>query len=93
MQESTIEVESNVLAFERLKGESDRGVKDKKRQKEEKLPSTSNQQSSKDKIDEMSKMIKRLTSKLAKLEMEGGKCHQTYSRWRKQETKMIQKTI
>ena len=46
MQIFTIEVESN------------RGVKFKKKKKEEKFPSTSNQQSSKDKNDEMRKMIK-----------------------------------
>ena len=35
VQESTIEVESNILEVERLKGESDRGIKDKKKKKEE----------------------------------------------------------
>ena len=37
MQEYAIEVESNILAVERLKGEFDRGVKDKKKKKEEKI--------------------------------------------------------
>jgi hypothetical protein len=58
------------LATERLKGESDRGVKDKKKKKEEKLPLTSNQPLLEEKIHEMSKIIKIFTSKLAKLEME-----------------------
>ena len=66
MQESTIEIESNVLVAQRLKGES----KIRKKKKEEKLPSTSNQQSLEDKIDEMRKMIKRLTSKLEKLDID-----------------------
>ena len=60
-----------MLAAERLKGESNIVIKDKKKHKEEKLPSTSNQQSVEDIIDEMSKMIKSLTSKLSKLDMEG----------------------
>ena len=59
-----------MLEAERLKGESDRGIRGKKKQKEEKHLSSSTQQTPNYKLDEMSKMINRLTSKLEKLEME-----------------------
>lgn len=59
MQKYAIELESNMMAANRLKGESDKGANDKKKQ------------TSDDKFEEMSKMIKDLTSKMTKLEMEG----------------------
>jgi hypothetical protein len=65
MQEETIEVESNILAADRLKSKNDR---DKKKQREE-LPSSSHTTSD-SKIDEMAKMLKTLTSKMARLKME-----------------------
>lgn len=49
MQESSIEVESNMMVANRLKGESDRGSRAKKKQ------------TSDDKIEEMTKVIKGLT--------------------------------
>jgi hypothetical protein len=66
MQEETIEVESNILAAERLKTKSDR---DRKKQKED-VPSSSNTTTSDPKIDEMDKMLKTLTSELARLKLE-----------------------
>jgi hypothetical protein len=66
MQEATIEVESNILAAERLKTRSDR---DKKKQKED-VPSSSHATTSDPKIDEMDKMLKTLTSELARLKLE-----------------------
>jgi hypothetical protein len=53
MQDAAIEVESNILAADKLKSRSDR---DRKKQKEE-LPSSSNSTSD-SKMDEMAKMLK-----------------------------------
>ena len=58
MQEAVIEVEANILATKRLRNKSNRGDKEKKKQKEEKLPSTSSSHTYEDKIEEMSKVIK-----------------------------------
>ena len=56
-----------MLAANRLKGESDRGAKVKKKQKDEKQPSTSNLQILDDKIEDMSKMTKRFDIKTSKV--------------------------
>ena len=61
MQDVAIEVESNILAVDKLKSRSDR---DRKKKKEE-LPSSSNSTSD-IKMDEMTKMLKTLTSKMAR---------------------------
>ena len=65
MQDADIEVESNILATDKLKSRSDR---DMKKQKEE-LPSSSSSTSD-SKMDEMAKMLKNLTSQMARLNME-----------------------
>jgi hypothetical protein len=65
MQDAAIEVESNILAADKLKSRSDR---DRKKKKEE-LPSSSNSTSD-TKMDEMDKMLKTLTSEMARLKME-----------------------
>jgi len=57
MQDATIEVESNILAVDKLKSRSDR---DRKKQKDE-LSSSSNSASN-IKMDEITKMLKTLTS-------------------------------
>jgi hypothetical protein len=66
MQEAALEVESNILASEKLKTKSDR---DKKKQREE-LPSSSNPTESDPKLDEMTRTLKALTSEIAKLKWE-----------------------
>jgi hypothetical protein len=66
MQEATIEVESNILASDRLKTRSD---KDKKKQRED-SPASSNSATSDPKLDEMTKTLKDLTSEIAKLKWE-----------------------
>jgi hypothetical protein len=66
MQEASIEVESNILASDMLKTRSD---KDKKKQREDSL-SSSNPATSDPKLDEMTKTLKDLTSKIAKLKWE-----------------------
>lgn len=73
MQEATLEVEANILATERLKDKLERGDKEKKKQKEEKLPTTSTSHNYEDKIEEMTKLVKGLSSKLAKMEIDGRK--------------------
>jgi hypothetical protein len=65
MQDVSIEVESNILAVAKLKSRNDRV---RKKQKEE-LPSSSNS-TSYSKMDEMDKMLKTLTSEMARLKIE-----------------------
>jgi hypothetical protein len=65
MQDSAIKVESNILAADKLKSRNDRERKKKK----EDLPSSSNS-SSNSKMDEMAKMLKTLTSEMARLKIE-----------------------
>jgi predicted component of viral defense system (DUF524 family) len=65
MHEATIEVESNILAVEKL---NSRGDRDMKKQREE-LPSSSHTTFD-SKMDEMAKMLETLTSEMARLKME-----------------------
>ena len=65
-----IEVESNILAANKLKAEENKGVKEKKKQKDEKKASTSKYFSAKQKLDEMSNFMKHLASKMSRLEVE-----------------------
>ena len=69
MQEVALEVESNILASNRLKGNSAQQVYDRKGKKEA-APVVSTSQSTDGKIDEMAKLMKILTTKLNKLELE-----------------------
>jgi hypothetical protein len=66
MQEASIEVESNILASDRLKTISD---KDKKKQRED-SPSSYNPTTYDPKLDEMTKTLKDLTSKITKMKWE-----------------------
>jgi hypothetical protein len=63
MQEVVIEVESSILASDRLKTISD---KDKKKQRED-SPTSLNQATYDPKLDEMTKTLKDLTSKIDKM--------------------------
>jgi superfamily I DNA and RNA helicase len=65
IQEVAIEVESNILAADKL---NSRGDRDWKKQKEE--IHSSSHTTSYSKMDEMDKMLKTLTSKMARLKME-----------------------
>jgi hypothetical protein len=65
MQDVSIEIESNILAADKLKSRSDR---DKKKQKEE-LSSYFNTTHD-SKMDEMAKMMKTLTTEMERLKME-----------------------
>ena len=70
MQEAAIKVESNLLASNKLKGEEERGSKDKRNVKEERQASTSKAFAVEYNLDEMSNIIKHLASKMSKLELE-----------------------
>ena len=70
MQEVAIEVESNILVANKLKAEENKGVKGKKKQKEDKQASTLKHFSAEEKLDEMSNLMKHLASKMSKLEVE-----------------------
>ena len=69
MQEAALEVESNILASNRLKVNSYQQTYDIKGKKEA-APVVSTSQSADSKIDEMAKLVKILIEKLNKLELE-----------------------
>jgi hypothetical protein len=70
MQDAALEVESNVLAVNKLRGKSDR---DKGRGRSE--ASTSGPPIAHPQVDELTKMIKSLTAEMENMKMEG---KQTY---------------
>ena len=69
MQEAALEVESNILASNILKVNSYQQAYDRKGKKQA-APVVSTSQSTDNKIDEMEKLVKVLTTKLNKLELE-----------------------
>ena len=69
MQDAALEVESNLLASNRLKKETSQQLYDKKGKKEA-TSGSSAPHSAEAKIDEMAKLVKILTAKLNKLELE-----------------------
>ena len=69
MQDATLEVESNLLASNRLKKEIAQQLYERKGKKEA-VSSSVAPQSAEAKIDEMAKLVKILTAKLNKLELE-----------------------
>ena len=69
MQDAALEVESNLLASNRLKKETPQQLYERKGKKEV-VSTSAAPQSAKAKIDEMAKLVKILTTKLNKLELE-----------------------
>jgi len=69
MQDATLEVDSNILASNRLKGNIAQQIYDRKGKKEA-APGVSTSHSTEGKIDEMAKLVKILIEKLNKLELE-----------------------
>ena len=69
MQDASLEVESNILASNRLKKETTQQLYERKGNKEE-APRGSASHSAEEKIDEMAKLVNILTVKLNKLELE-----------------------
>ena len=68
MQKLALEVESNILASNRLKGNTAQQIYGRKGKKEA-TPGVSISQSTEGKINEMAKLVKILTAKLNKLEL------------------------
>jgi hypothetical protein len=66
MQDAAREVESNILAVDKLRGKCDR---DKRKQKEE--ASTSDASATNPQVDELTKLVKSLSAKMEKLKLEG----------------------
>ena len=69
MQEAALEVESNILASNRLEVNSNQQTYDRKGKKEV-IPTPSISHTTNRKIDEMAKLVKNLTTKQYKLELE-----------------------
>ena len=69
MQDAALELESNILASNRLKKETPQQLYERKGKKEA-TPGGSTSQFAEGKIDEMDKLVKILTAKLNKLELE-----------------------
>lgn len=70
MQEVVVEVQSNLLASNKLKVEEGKEGKNKGKMKEEKQPSSSKAFTAEEKLDEMSNLINHLASKMSKLEVD-----------------------
>ena len=68
MQNAALEVESNILASNKLKEETEHQIVDKKGEKEI-ITSSHTRRSSDSKMDEMSKIIKSLSAKIDRLAM------------------------
>ena len=69
MQDAALEVESNILASNRLKKETTQQLYERKGKKEA-TPGSSSSLNAEGKIDEMANLVKVLTAKLNKLELE-----------------------
>jgi hypothetical protein len=72
MQDDAIEIESNMMASGKLKTKVDTGTKEPKRFKEQAGPFGSGK-STKEKMDEMAKIIKDLSNKISKMELDQAK--------------------
>jgi hypothetical protein len=73
MQYDVIEIESNMMASGKLKNKVDMGTREPRCFKEQVGPSVSGKTSSKEKMDEMEKIIKDLSYKISRMEMEKSK--------------------
>ena len=69
MQEVYLEVYSNLMEANKLRNKSEYHGEDKKKNKEV-LPSTSGEKVADSKMDDMTKLIKKLSAKINRLEME-----------------------
>jgi hypothetical protein len=70
MQDAALEVESNVLAVDRLRSKSDRD-----RGREISEVSTSGSSTSHPQVDELTKMVKSLSAEMEKMKTEGKQTH------------------
>jgi hypothetical protein len=69
MQDDAVEIESNMMASGKIKAKTDTGNKENKKFKEQGGPSGSGK-SSRDRIDEMARVIQQLSNKISKMELE-----------------------
>jgi len=73
MQDDAIEIESNMMAFVNLKTIVEMGTREPRRFREQEGPYGSGRNASNGKMDDMSKIIKELSNKISKMEMEKSK--------------------
>jgi hypothetical protein len=66
MQDATLEVESNILAADKLRGKSDRD-----RRKKRVEASTSDSSGVNPQVDELTKLVKSLSAEMEKMKLEG----------------------
>jgi hypothetical protein len=79
MQDDAIEIESNIMASGKLKTKVDMGVREPIRLKEQGGPSSSGKNTQEEKMDAMAKIIKYLSNKISRMEIEKFK-HDPYIR-------------
>jgi hypothetical protein len=72
MQDDAIEIESNMMASGKLKARIETGNRETKRYREQAGPSGSNR-SSDDRVDDMARVIKELSNKITRMELEQAK--------------------
>jgi hypothetical protein len=72
MQDDAVEIESNMMASGKLKARVETGNRETKRFREQAGPSGSNR-SSDDRVDDMARVIKELSNKIARMELEQAK--------------------
>jgi hypothetical protein len=75
MQDDDVEIESNMMASRKLKTKFEMGNKETRRFREQAGPSGSGR-SSEDKMDDMEKIIKELSNKISKMELDQSKVDQ-----------------
>jgi hypothetical protein len=75
MQDDVVEIESNMMASGKLKTKVEMGNKETRRFREQAGPSGSGR-SSEDKMDDMEKIIKELSNKISKMELDQSKADQ-----------------
>jgi hypothetical protein len=75
MQDDVVEIESNMMASGKLKTKVETGNKETRRFREQAGPSGSGR-SSEDKMDDMEKIIKELSNKISKMELDQSKADQ-----------------
>jgi hypothetical protein len=73
MQDDAIEIESNMMASGKLKMKVDMGTREPRHFREQAGPSGSGRNTSEEKMDEMAKIIKELSNKISRMEMEKSK--------------------
>jgi hypothetical protein len=79
MQDDVVEIESNMMASGKLKTKIEMGNRETKRFREQAGPSGSGR-SSDDKMDDMARIIKELSNKISRMELDQSKADQFVKR-------------